>query len=59
MDADDLAELVDDLLDALRESDPDWDNAWAEEAKRRMDAYRRGEVKGIPAEEGLRRLGKP
>ena len=57
--ADDLADLVDELLAALYESDPGWDKAWAAEARRRMDAYRRGEMEASPAADVLRRMGKP
>ena len=53
-----LADLVADLIDAL-DSSESWDDAWAAEAHRRLAAYRRGDVSTIPADEVLRRLGKP
>ena len=48
---DELAELVDELLLALHETDPDWDKAWADEAKRRLAAYRCGEMESYSLEE--------
>ena len=47
---DELAELVDDLIVSLHEADPEIEKAWAEEAERRMDAVRRGEVELIDAD---------
>ncbi len=43
--------LVDGILHSLDQPDPEIDRLWIEEAQRRLAAYRRGEVKGIPAEE--------
>ena len=57
--ADELSELVDDLLAALQQLDPDWNKAWAKEADRRIEAYNAGQMKAVPAAEVLRRLGKP
>ena len=50
---DELAELVNELLVALHETDPGWDKAWAEEAERRMAAYRRGEMESYSLDEVL------
>ena len=57
--ADELSELVDDLLVALHQADPEWNKAWAAEANRRIEAYNAGQMKAVPAAEVLRRLGKP
>ena len=46
-----LEELVDELLLSLPETDPEVENAWAEEAERRYAAVRRGEVETIDADE--------
>lgn len=46
-------ELVEGLLDALDRPDSDVDAAWAAEAKDRLAAYRRGEVRAIPLEDVL------
>lgn len=45
--------LVDDILHTLDKPDPEIDQLWIEEAERRLAAYRRGEVEGIPAEDVL------
>lgn len=54
---DDLADLVGDLLDALERAEG-WDEAWGNEARQRLAAYRRGELAAIPAADVLRQLGK-
>jgi putative addiction module component (TIGR02574 family) len=45
--------LVDEILRTLDKPDPEIDRLWIEEAERRLAAYRRREVKGIPAEDVL------
>ncbi|MFA7242004.1 MAG: addiction module protein [Sulfuricellaceae bacterium] len=45
--------IVDALLRSLDQPDPEIDRFWADEAERRLMAYRAGKVKGIPAEEVL------
>jgi putative addiction module component (TIGR02574 family) len=45
--------LVDEILRTLDKPDPEIDRLWIEEAERRLAAYRRGEVKGIPAADVL------
>ena len=45
--------LVEDLLDSLHRTDPEIDRLWAEEARDRLAAYRRGEIEAIPFEEVL------
>ena len=53
------ADLMDELLVlTYREPDPEIDKAWAEEAERRLVAYRRGEIEAIPLEEVMARLRK-
>jgi putative addiction module component (TIGR02574 family) len=53
------ADLLDELLVlTYREPDPEIDKAWAEEAERRLAAYRRGEIEAIPLEEVMARLRK-
>ena len=44
------ADLVDEVVSSLP-LDVDLERAWAEEADRRLDAWERGEVKGVPAAE--------
>ncbi|MBY0523953.1 MAG: addiction module protein [Gemmataceae bacterium] len=45
------ATLAEKLLDSLREkTQGEIDAAWAEEAKRRIEAFERGEMEAIPAE---------
>jgi hypothetical protein len=45
--------LVDEILHTLDKPDPEVDRLWIDEAEHRLAAYRRGEVKGIPAEDVL------
>jgi putative addiction module component (TIGR02574 family) len=51
--------LIDRLVESLDDeaADPDAEEAWAEEIKRRIDDIRSGKVKLIPGEEVLRELG--
>lgn len=43
--------VVEGLLKSLDEPDKDIDRIWAEEAEKRLDAYRRGDLEGMPMEE--------
>jgi len=43
--------IVEGLLKSLDEPDRKIDEIWAEEAKKRLKAYRDGKLKGIPMEE--------
>lgn len=43
--------VVEGLLKSLDEPDKDIDRIWAEEAEKRLDAYRRVGLEGIPMEE--------
>jgi putative addiction module component (TIGR02574 family) len=42
--AQDRIELVEDVLDSLDRPDPELDRLWADEARDRLAAYRRGEL---------------
>lgn len=46
--------LVEGLIRSLDEPDASLDAIWAEEAERRLKAYREGKLKGIPMEEVFR-----
>jgi putative addiction module component (TIGR02574 family) len=43
--------IVEGLLKSLDVPDPDLDQVWAEEAERRLRAYRNGKLTAIPIEE--------
>ena len=43
--------LIDGLIKSLDEPDKKLDEIWAEEAERRLNAYREGTLKGVPMEE--------
>lgn len=43
--------LVERLIQSLDEPDKRLDEIWAEEAERRLKAYREGKLEGIPMEE--------
>jgi len=51
-------ELIEDLQNSLDRTDPEIDRAWAEEARDRLDAYRRGEIEAVTFEEVLASLAK-
>lgn len=51
------AELVERLLATFHSvPDPHLDELWAREAEDRLDAYERGELKAVPAEEVFDRI---
>ena len=51
------AELASQLLDSLEEiSEEESDALWAEEAERRYEGYKAGEINASPAEEVFARL---
>jgi putative addiction module component (TIGR02574 family) len=51
------AALAEKLVESLEEEDrAELPPAWAAEIRRRIDAYKRGEVKTIPADEVMRSL---
>lgn len=43
--------LVEGLIKSLDEPDKKLDEVWAEEAEKRLKAYREGKLEGIPMEE--------
>ena len=43
--------LVEGLIKSLDEPDMKFEEIWAEEAEKRLKAYRKGELEGIPIEE--------
>lgn len=49
--------LVEGLLKSLDEPDLQLDSIWAEEAEKRLKAYREGKIQGIPAEDVFRDVG--
>ena len=48
--------VVDSLLRSLNQPDSDIDEAWAKEAKRRLDEFRSGQVSAIPGEEVFKNI---
>lgn len=44
------SQLVDELLKSLDKPDEEIDEIWAEEADKRLESYRKGELKAIPME---------
>jgi len=52
------AELVDELLAMMHEPSPEWEKAWADEAERRWQAFKRGEMKSYSWEEVKEQLRK-
>jgi Putative addiction module component len=57
---DEQADLIDELIVlTYREPDPEIDKAWADEAKDRLAAWRRGELKSRPAADVLAKHLKP
>jgi putative addiction module component (TIGR02574 family) len=51
------AELVERLLVSFQLApDPNLDELWVREAEERLDAYNRGEIKAVPAEEVFDRI---
>lgn len=54
---DERAELVEHLLATFQSPpDPHLDELWAREAEDRLDAYDRGELKTVPAEEVFKKI---
>lgn len=43
--------VIDTLSASVTPTDPEIDRLWGEEAMRRLEAYRRGDVVGVPMEE--------
>lgn len=51
----DEAQLIDELLDSLDAASKECDAVWAEEVEARIDAYERGEIRGVSLENVLRK----
>lgn len=49
--ADERIELADLLYADTVTPDPEWEAAWASEAKSRIEAYRRGEIEAVDADQ--------
>ncbi|MDR9418893.1 addiction module protein [Gracilimonas sp.] len=47
----DRAEMVDELLKSLRETDTKIDEQWKREAEDRVRAYKKGEIEAVSVEE--------
>lgn len=56
--AEDRIRLVEQILATLHQPDPEIDRAWAEESRRRYDAYLRGEETARDAREALAEILK-
>jgi putative addiction module component (TIGR02574 family) len=52
-------QLIEDLLGSFDPADPELERLWAEEARDRLDAYRRGELTARSLEEILEKYRKP
>ena len=46
--------LLEGIIESLDEPDKDIDQLWAEEAERRVEAYRAGKIKGVGYEKVFR-----
>ena len=57
-DAEKLA-LVDELLAQLDRPDPDLERVWADEARKRREAYRQGHIEAASYEEVLKGFRQP
>jgi len=44
-------EIADQVLQSLHQIDPDIENAWAKEARKRLDDYEAGKIEAIPGEQ--------
>ncbi|HGY55888.1 MAG TPA: addiction module protein [Caldithrix abyssi] len=49
--ADERFLIIESIIKSLDEPDKKLDEIWAKEAEKRLKAYRRGELKGIPMDE--------
>jgi putative addiction module component (TIGR02574 family) len=53
---DERAALAEQLLSSLHEDEEKLDALWAAEAEQRLQAYRQGKIKAIPAEQVFSKL---
>ena len=42
--------LIDELFKSIDKPDEEIDQIWADEAEKRLEAYRKGEIKAVPME---------
>jgi len=52
------ADIAEKLLISLEHPDPDIDTIWAAEVDARIEAYEKGEIKPIPAEEVFKKYNR-
>jgi putative addiction module component (TIGR02574 family) len=52
------AKAVDEILQTFHRIDPDIEQAWAEEAERRLEEFKKGNAETIPGEQVHRQLRK-
>ena len=50
-------QLIDELLLSLDKPNKDFDEIWAEEVEKRIDAYDKGQILNIEAKEAFKRYG--
>jgi putative addiction module component (TIGR02574 family) len=50
--------LIDKILHSLHQPNPDMDKIWAKEAEERIEAYEKGKMNSIPAEEVFHKFNK-
>jgi putative addiction module component (TIGR02574 family) len=55
---DQRAKIADLILQTLHRPDPEIEKAWAEEAKRRLHEFEKGEVKSIPGKKVFESIRK-
>ncbi|CAM3809315.1 addiction module protein [Arcobacter cloacae] len=47
----DRTKLIDELFKSIDKPDEEIDQIWADEADKRLEAYRKGELKAVPMED--------
>jgi putative addiction module component (TIGR02574 family) len=45
------SKLIDELLKSIDKPDVEIDQIWSDEADKRLEAYRKGEIKAVPMED--------
>ncbi|MFA7571955.1 MAG: addiction module protein [Sulfurimonadaceae bacterium] len=48
--------LIDELFKSIDKPDEEIDQIWADEASKRLEAYRKGELKAVPMEKIFNRI---
>jgi putative addiction module component (TIGR02574 family) len=56
--AEERIELIEDLERSLTPTDPEIDRLWSEEARDRLNAYRRGEIEAVTFDEVIANLAR-